>query len=746
MMKLLFGLFMLSISISTLFAFPKSQKTAESKQTIKSPKPIYLQDEYYNFIDPDMLTVCPQNPLYKLSHSQVAHQERFDYYAKKKKEANVKAWVKYFKGELSAQEVEAMFYQKNSIKEHAKYYENSSKYPNFAKYIQFLDLQNNLAQNPNPKKNPDGKSQYQNPQKVINRGLKLFYEEEQPFLKERYLYLLMRLYHHTGQYYNVEEIYVNNVLIVNPKGVVREWIDALRAGAFQHRQHALKSNQLYGKILKEHRTNAYYGYYDFKIPNDQEWEVLVNSTDDNQTKAVYYFLRALKWESEPLYELEEIAKLAPESIWFERLAYMILQELQYKRYEIMVHSGKKGKRFKAKVKNYQHKKKYYLKIIDSLPSHTFFTLYSKLYLNVLEYNSLKRKELVKLNLLANYYQKPYINLLAYIYGLHQLSGNSASEQSILYTQLKPLLPKFSETQQASILRYTALQLSTLSDADTIEKSLNKLFAQNKVSRGSILKALNYANADAFKDYIEKEKYAFFEEKIFKETMSNLERGDIAKILATLYIQNNHFDKAQLYLRQVPQKNVFNHYNPFNVTVSTHNRSPKQTSYSQRKFVETMLRLESALAKKPNSARDYFLYANGLYNKSWFGNFPMASMLHRSPIISKNEYLPKTVDLSEAEKYYEKALQYAKEEEFRAKIAYQLLKVKFNKTLSNIYAYDEDTLFMPSLEEGENSTQKVIELLKNSKDFTEAIRDFKVIYHHTDFAQEVIENCIIFRYF
>jgi hypothetical protein len=724
-MKLLFGLLLLlTLSTSKILAC-----TASYQQ-------MYIKDEYYNFIDPSMVSLNPNNPLYTLANSELAHQERFDYFSKKRQEANIKAWGTYFQGELSEKEIHTIFYKKDSIKTHAKFYENSSKYPNFAKYINFLHLQNKIAQNHSQKDS----------QKIIDQGLKLFYEEEQPFLKERYLYLLMRLYHHTGQYYNVEEIYVNNVLTVNPKGIVTEWIDALRAGAFQHRKQAVKANQLYGKIFQYHKTNAHYGYYDFKINHDQEWNTLLKSTENNQTKAVYHFLRALKWEGEALYELEAIAKIAPNSIWFERLAYMILQELQHKRYDIMVYSGKKGKEFKSKVKNYKLKKEYYLKIINSLKSHTFFTLYSKLYLNVLEYNSLKRKELVQLASLANHKQKPYADLLNYIYGLHQLSTNSASEQFILYTQLKPLLPKFSESKQASILRYTALQLSTLNGQNTIEQTINKLFAENKDYRSTILKALNHADAEKFQAYIEHQKRAFFEEKIFKETMKSLHKGDVAKILATLYLQEDNFSQAQLYLRQVPQENVYNHYNPFNTTISANNRSPGQTNYSQRKFVETMLRLESVLEKNPTSARDHFLYANGLYNKSWFGNFPMSSVLHRSPTLLKGKALPKTTNLSKAQQQYELALQYATKEEFRAKIAYQLLKIKFHNTLSNTQNYNHNLSIMPHFTRENNGTSQVIHLLQNSKDFTEAIKDFRADYEHTKFAQEVIEKCITFRYF
>ncbi|HHD75437.1 MAG TPA: hypothetical protein ENK95_01275 [Campylobacterales bacterium] len=697
---------------------------------------MFIKDEYYNFTNSDMVDLPRDNPLYKISGSYSAHQERFNYFEERKKKANIKAWKRYFEDFFTDKEIESMFYKKDSIKHNAAYYAQSSKYPNFAKYINFLHLQNRLAQN----------ISNENSEKILKKGHELFEAEEKPFLKERYLYLLMRLYHHTGNYEKVEEIYVNNVLIINPQGVVKEWINALRAGSFQQRKESVKANQLYAQIFQYNKTNAHLGYYDFKVNSDEAWRELLASTGENTTKALYFFLRALKWENEPIYELKQIAQLAPKSIWFERLAYMIMQKLQYKRYDIMVHSGKKNKLFRAKIKSYKLQKKAFLEILTSLKEQSFFTLYSKLYLHVLEYNALKRKELVKLSSLANNKQKPFANLLNYIYALHQLSSNSLEAQHALYRQLKPLLPKFSEEMQISILRYTALQLSTLTDESTIEQTINKLFAENKIFRPTILQALNYANPTEFKAYIEKAKRSFFEKEIFKQTMKHLKRGDIAKILATLYLQENNFKEAQLYIRQVPTENRYSPYNPFNVTLSSNNRGKGQASYSQRKFVETMLRLESLFLKKPKSAKDHFLYANGLYNKSWFGNFPMSSMLYRSTIISSEHPPSKNMDLTQAKKHYELALKYSDDEEFQAKIAYQLLKIKFNQALIKSFEYNKDQIALPTFGDEENGTNRVIQLLQNSKEFTEAIRDYKIIYDHTDFAEEVIENCITFRYF
>ena len=703
---------------------------------------MFIKNEYYNFTDSDMVDLPRDNPLYKLSGSYSAHDARFKHFANIKKEANIKAWQEYFNNNLTAKEIETLFYQQNSIKQSAKFYKNSVKYPNFAKYINFLALQNQLAQN----------NESSNYKEVITQGIKLFEEEEKPFLKERYLYLLMRLYHHHAQYSKLLDLYANNALIVNQQGIVKEWIDTLRAGAYQHLKQTNKANQLYAQIFANHKTNPHYGYYDFKINSDEAWQKLLQSTEDKETQALYHFLRAMKWANEPLHELKNIATLAPNSVWFERLSYMIMQELQNKRYEIMVHAGKKDKYFKAQIQSYNLQKKHFIGILKTLKKQTFFSLYSQLFLNVLDYNSLERKDLVKLRHIANNKQEPFAKLLTYIYGLHQVSSSSDEEQYALYQQLKPLLPNFSEKKQASILRYTALQLASVDEVKPIENTINKLFAQNESYRGAILEALNYANASEFKAYIERKKRSFFEEKVFKQTMKNLNRGDVAKILATLYLQENNFEKAQFYLRQVPKQNLFTPYNPFNVSINTSNRTKSKKTYSQKQFVETLLRIKIALEKNPKSAMNHFLYANALYNKSWFGNFPLSSVLYRRVYLVKGEKLPLSTDLSLAQKEYELALEYAdfkdktKNENFKAKIAYQLLKIKFNLAISDTYQYDKDTWDMPRFGSYDNGTKKIIRLLKESRDFSEAIQDFKANYQHTSYAKEVIKKCITFRYF
>lgn len=702
---------------------------------------LYVQDEYYNFLEGSMIGIDEKNPLYKLSASYSAHDERFNYFEQQKKEENLKAWQGYFNNKRSLKEIEALFYTKNSIEKSYQEYKKDKKYPSFTTYLGFLSMQNGYAQN----QLDDTKEIFS---EVAKQGMLLLKEEKDSFLRERYLYLMMRLYHHQEKYEKVLTLYKDYVQDIKSNSIVKEWIDALLAGSYQHLNLNLKANQLYAKIFKEHKTNAHLGYYDFKISSDREWKTLLAEAPDNDTKALYHFLRAMQWKNEPLLEFESIAQIAPKSVWFERLSYMIMQDLQNQRYQLMSQANNKDKYFTNSLKSYDLQKNRFLKILAELKEPSFFTLYSKLYLNMLENKTLQDEEVTQLNTLANEHEKPYVALLSYLNSLNQLHTNSLSEQETLYAELKTLLPQLKkEEQQKSILRYTALQVGTLYPKESIETHFHELFAKNKkIDRLDIFHSINYESSIAFEEYIKNEKRSFLEKEVFKSSMKSLYRNDVAKILTTLFMQDNNFTMVKFYLRQIPKANVDTPYNPFNVTLSGNNRTLSHKSYNQREFSETMLQLEYQLKTKPQSAMDHFLYANGLYNKSWFGNFPMSSVLYRNTTIDIDSPLPKTTNLDEAKKHYELAYQYTEDKEFKAKIAYQLLKIAFNKALINRKNYDKDTWSMPVIGLEYNGTDKVIQLLKASTDFNQAIKNYKSEHGDTNYGEKIIKSCITFRYF
>jgi hypothetical protein len=101
---------------------------------------------------------------------------------------------------------------------------------------------------------------------------------------------------------------------------------------------------------------------------------------------------------------------------------------------------------------------------------------------------------------------------------------------------------------------------------------------------------------------------------------------------------------------------------------------------------TELKLKGDTEKDAESrAQNYYLYANGMYNMTWYGN---ASSVHASAIsrddygyvtYERNEYLRTTnfFKCSEALLYYQKAAALTKNKEFRAKCTWMSAKCEHN---------------------------------------------------------------------
>jgi len=469
-------------------------------------------------------------------------------------------------------------------------------------------------------------------------------------------------------------------------------------------------------------------YYDFLYPPTSKLE-----------KREYQLLKTLENKKSSISKLEYIATIAPKSILLEQLTYRTAQELQYEHYALMQSDKKENK---INQRAYQLKKNRFLKIIRNINNPSFSLLYTKLYFEILNYNPLKNIEILYLYKMAKKEEKVYTHILTYLHSIQQMGSSSRKEQKIIKKQLWLLLPRLSEKQKDDLLRYTALQLSNLYEQNSIEALLSKLYSKKEMQGDKIFKTLTYVKAEQFETYLAKVKHSFIEKIIFKAMKNGLKRNDLTKILITLSMKDNHFEKVQYYIRKAPRENTFSYFNPFNGTLNINNKTYSKATSSQRIFAETMFRLQYSIQKNPQSARDHFLYATGLFNKSWFGNFPMSSVLYRPNELYKGERVPPTADLSNAEYEYRLALAYTKDLNFKAQISYQLLKIEFHRVLSNTHRYEKSMIKMPKLDGENHNVNDVMKLLKSSKDFIEAIHDFKAEFSHSNYGKKVIKNGIL----
>jgi hypothetical protein len=96
--------------------------------------------------------------------------------------------------------------------------------------------------------------------------------------------------------------------------------------------------------------------------------------------------------------------------------------------------------------------------------------------------------------------------------------------------------------------------------------------------------------------------------------------------------------------------------------------------SVKEFLEKLLVIEKELEKNPKSPMDNYLFANVLYNLSYFGNSNILTTVYRS-VYSFTDYDLQKEKIDKAIKHYTIALEEAQEKEFKAKITYMLAKVE-----------------------------------------------------------------------
>ena len=160
---------------------------------------------------------------------------------------------------------------------------------------------------------------------------------------------------------------------------------------------------------------------------------------------------------------------------------------------------------------------------------------------------------------------------------------------------------------------------------------------------------------------------------------------------------------------------------------------KDETYSKYTFVKRLLTLQEKAVSDPKKAGEYyFLLANGLYNMTYFGN---ARDVYETPINGENFsgrvdfYYDKQkmnsaiLDCSKPEEYYQKAMNASSDKEFKAKCCYMAAKC------------EQNGYFITTAFDYKNSIHSGIYFKKLRSDFPK-----------TNYYKEIIQECGYFRTF
>jgi hypothetical protein len=562
-------------------------------------------------------------------------------------------------------------------------------------------------------------------------------EVKSPYLKLRYFYLALRLAHFKNK--EPLTLYSKYKYLLDTKEhtIVKDWIQGLYAGALVKNKQEVLGVYEFTKLFDEKIINWHLSYYNFHhIKTNEQWNELLKLAINNDEKTKLYAIRALNENSNILEELQNIYTIDKNSKWFDFVLYRELLNTQH----FFDQNPEVQRTFPFK--------KYidYLKTVNK--DDMYLVDLSLAYFNLYE-NNLNETSKILEKLQKSHENNHEVKTLSYILYLHTLEKIDSKIENDVYEKMNNLIKN--EETSTSIHDYTFVILKKL------------YLKQNDKFKGFLSENINYlyeASFDLkllekFKNFIEEPKKSKIEEhfanKYLAQTM--LKKVDNKFVLddklesahIKLLINNLKFEEALRFNSALLNEKV--EFNPFNSLIKGNNRSGKKDTITIKEFLEKTIQIKKELEKNPKSVMDNYLFANALYNISYFGNSNILATIHRSVYSFNDKELQKEkIDL--AIKYYNIALENAKEKEFKAKITYSLAKAElalfdinfanktqdyYNKDLSRYdlqrhWYYDNNKIYTKYIQ---NNFGKYFDILEKN-------------YSDTKYYKELIHECANLR--
>ena len=646
-------------------------------------------------------------------------------YEEDNKTQNIKEWQKQLNNSFTLEQIEDFVYKRKNL--------DLIKDQEVQDYLMFVNAQENHVTD-NYYLNEEEKKKLKNYNFLIKEAVNKIDTVNSSYLKLRYFYLALRLAHFKKQ--EPLALYEKYKYLLDSKDntIVKDWIQGLYAGAL------VKNNQIvlgvyeFTKLFDADRINWHLSYYNFHhIKTNEQWNELQKLAQNNDEKTKIYALRALNENSNVLEELQNIYTIDKNSKWFDFVLYRELLDTQhfFDQDEYMARTIVPYEKYINYLKTIKKDDMYLVNL-----SLAYFNLYS---------NNLEIASNIKNDLIYKYPNSHEVQTFAYVLHLHQLDKIDIKTEDIIYDEMKKLTSD--EHISESIHNYTFVILKKLylKQNDSFKAFLSSNV--NYLSEASFDLAL----LEKFNEFLTSKKQSKIEEHFLNKYLEQkmLEQKDNKFVLADnlkitqikLLISNLKFEEALKIDSNYLNEKVY--FNPFNGLISGNNRKGKQNTLSVKEFLEKMIVIKNELDKNPNSAMDNYLYANALYNLSYFGNSNILTTMYRS-VYSFSDIALQKEKMNLASKYYLIALENSQKDEFKAKITYMLAKVEladfdinyakkdkdyYNEDLDRFdleryWGYHNEDIYVKYID---NKYGKYFDLLKKD-------------YSNTKYYEELIKEC------
>jgi len=515
----------------------------------------------------------------------------------------------------------------------------------------------------------------------IEGGQKFLSNAKDDFMKERYLFQLIRLNYFSANYDNTIRLYNDNKSTFKTGNSIQWRCMGYAAAAYNKQKNYSQANYFYSLIYAGCEQQKQSAYLSFHPQDDKDWNACLALAKNTKEKTVLWQLFGLYFD--PHKAIDEIYKLDQKSEQLDLLLVRLVN-IEEERFSNSIFRTTKvtdGNQYKANKAS--------LDIINKIASENKTSNPTLWNLAAAYINYASRDFKAGANYLAQAEKgKDKSDLIRAQFHIIKLFGNLYAAGEINEKTEKLILPDVKILFDTKTMNIKSAR--TLFAQNWVRSTLSYLYAQKgdyekaeMVYSGSVKNYFSdIPNIRAMIAYYEKPKHSELED--FFIPIASTGKINYLELLGIRYTQVDKLDSAILSFKQVKSPETLLG-NPFTIHINDchdcDHAVAQKTKYTRLSFAEKMLEMKNKAVSKPDeAAQNYFLIANGYYNITYFGN---ARLFYDNPIDFRYYYYSnsnegtKENDCALALKYYLLARDKSSDKEFKAKCTFMAAKCEQN---------------------------------------------------------------------
>jgi hypothetical protein len=560
-------------------------------------------------------------------------------------------------------------------------------------------------------------------QQQLKGGLKILPSISDPFLRERYVFQIERLYFFNNDYANAVAFFENNSDKFTPNNTMKWRTMCYAAGALYKQKQFAKANYWYAQVYANCDAMKTIAQYSFHPQEETDWAQSLALAKTKEEKIALWHIFGTY--TDELRAMKEIYALDPKSDMLDLLlvrAVNIREEALSNNFEYDFTPDKRAFRTDSTKNTLQQ----FVKDIAEKRQ----TLHPTLWYMASSYLSYwandftvgdKHLALAKSNN-NNDLMVGQLNIISVVGKILRTKEiDVAFENSILdevktifNPAAKDLRVSYAQSWIRSTLSNLYIQKGENEKAEIVlPNDLSSFYSNERIEK--ILAYIDNTNKSPLQQ--------FFITKALHT------RRNYADLLGIRYAQNDELEKAVTYFENSSDEEQVLYGNPFTIHIKDchdcDHGAIQKVKYSKRSFIEKLMEMKTIAQSKPNeAAQNYFLIANGFYNMTYFGN---ARHFYSNPIYTYSKWSEedtskeiKELSCAVALKYYLLAKAHSTDKEFNAKCTFMAAKCEQNNDFGGSF-----------LDQDQNVTAG------------EYYKTLKKEFASTKYYQEIIKECNYF---